>query len=160
MVDIGIVGELVLLELCHLPVGLGNRAVLRQVPVDDQFRTVGAWEELLLHQTHAGDGTPKTPMVNRMVTHASAWPSSAGARRSSQPALLVVVLLHRLGQHQHAEKRGEENRDDPGDQQRNRNDDKQRVKVNSPAALLLRPIGMKPATVTSVPVSIGKAVDV
>ena len=34
------------------------------------------------------------------------------------------------------------------------------VKVYSPAALLLRPIGMKPATVTSVPVSIGKAVEV
>ena len=34
------------------------------------------------------------------------------------------------------------------------------VKVNSPAALLLRPIGMKPATVTSVPVSIGNAVEV
>ena len=33
------------------------------------------------------------------------------------------------------------------------------VKVNSPAALVLRPIGMKPATVTSVPVSIGKAVE-
>ena len=35
-----------------------------------------------------------------------------------------------------------------------------RLKVNSPAALLLRPIGMKPATVTRVPVSMGKAVDV
>ena len=35
-----------------------------------------------------------------------------------------------------------------------------KVKVNSPALLLLRPIGMNPATVTSVPVSIGKAVDV
>ena len=34
------------------------------------------------------------------------------------------------------------------------------VKVNSPAALLLRPTGMKLATVTSVPVSIGNAVDV
>ena len=34
------------------------------------------------------------------------------------------------------------------------------VKVNSPALLLLSPIGMKPATVTSVPVSMGKAVDV
>ena len=34
------------------------------------------------------------------------------------------------------------------------------VKVYSPAALLLSPIGMKPATVTSVPVSIGKAVEV
>ena len=34
------------------------------------------------------------------------------------------------------------------------------VKVNSPALLLLSPIGMKPATVTSVPVSIGKAVEV
>ncbi len=33
-----------------------------------------------------------------------------------------------------------------------------KVKVNSPAALVLRPTGMKPATVTSVPVSIGKAV--
>ncbi|MNL08758.1 hypothetical protein D3C87_1294930 [compost metagenome] len=35
-----------------------------------------------------------------------------------------------------------------------------RVNVNSPAALLLRPTGMKPATVTSVPVSIGNAVEV
>ena len=35
-----------------------------------------------------------------------------------------------------------------------------RVKVNSPALLVLRPIGMNPATVTSVPVSIGKAVEV
>ena len=35
-----------------------------------------------------------------------------------------------------------------------------KVKVNSPALLLLRPIGINPATVTSVPVSIGKAVDV
>ncbi len=35
-----------------------------------------------------------------------------------------------------------------------------RVKVNSPAALALSPTGMKPATVTSVPVSIGKAVEV
>ncbi len=34
------------------------------------------------------------------------------------------------------------------------------VKVNSPAALLFNPMGMKPDTVTSVPVSIGKAVDV
>ena len=34
------------------------------------------------------------------------------------------------------------------------------VKVNSPAALELSPIGMKPATVTSVPVSIGAAVEV
>ena len=34
------------------------------------------------------------------------------------------------------------------------------VKVNSPAALELSPIGMKPATVTSVPVSIGNAVEV
>ena len=35
-----------------------------------------------------------------------------------------------------------------------------RVKVYSPAELLLRPIGTKPATVTKVPVSIGKAVEV
>ena len=34
------------------------------------------------------------------------------------------------------------------------------VKVYSPASLLLRPIGMKPATVTKVPVNIGKAVEV
>ena len=34
------------------------------------------------------------------------------------------------------------------------------VKVNSPALLLFRPTGMKPATVTRVPVSIGKAVEV
>ena len=33
-------------------------------------------------------------------------------------------------------------------------------KVNSPAAELFSPMGMKPATVTSVPVSIGKAIEV
>ncbi len=33
-------------------------------------------------------------------------------------------------------------------------------KVYSPAELLAKPIGMKPATVTSVPVSIGNAVEV
>ena len=31
--------------------------------------------------------------------------------------------------------------------------------VNSPAAELFSPMGMKPATVTSVPVSIGKAME-
>ena len=35
-----------------------------------------------------------------------------------------------------------------------------RLNVYSPAALALKPIGRKPATVTSVPVSIGKAVEV
>ncbi|MNP21044.1 hypothetical protein D3C76_1136490 [compost metagenome] len=35
-----------------------------------------------------------------------------------------------------------------------------RVKVYSPAELALRPMGTKPATVTSVPVSIGNAVEV
>ena len=34
------------------------------------------------------------------------------------------------------------------------------VKVYSPALLAAKPTGMNPATVTSVPVSIGKAVDV
>ncbi len=33
-------------------------------------------------------------------------------------------------------------------------------KVYSPAELLAKPTGMKPATVTSVPVSMGKAVEV
>ncbi|MNH27677.1 hypothetical protein D3C79_878000 [compost metagenome] len=35
-----------------------------------------------------------------------------------------------------------------------------RVKVYSPAELALRPIGTNPATVTKVPVSMGKAVEV
>ncbi len=35
-----------------------------------------------------------------------------------------------------------------------------RVKVYSPAELALRPMGTKPATVTRVPVSMGKAVEV
>ncbi len=45
--------------------------------------------------------------------------------------------------------------------QRHRDHDEQSEKVNSPAeAELFNPIGMKPATVTSVPVSIGKAIEV
>ena len=35
-----------------------------------------------------------------------------------------------------------------------------KVKVNSPALLVFSPIGMNPATVTSVPVNIGNAVEV
>lgn len=48
-----------LLELCHLPVGFGNRAVLWQVPVYDQFHTVRSREELLLHEAHAANGKGK-----------------------------------------------------------------------------------------------------
>ena len=40
MIDSWIVLELFALESSHLRVGLGDRGVLRQVPVDDQFGPV------------------------------------------------------------------------------------------------------------------------
>jgi hypothetical protein len=69
------------------------------------------------------------------------------------------MLLHRRRQQRDAEQRRKQHRDDPGDSSDTAMTTNS-VKVNSPAALLLRPTGMKPATVTSVPVSIGKAVEV
>ena len=53
MVDAGIALQLFTLEASHLRVGLGDRGVLRQVPVNDQLGTVRRRKELLLHELHA-----------------------------------------------------------------------------------------------------------
>ena len=45
--------QLFMLEPSHLRVGLGDRGVLRQVPVDDQLGPVRGRKELLLHEVHA-----------------------------------------------------------------------------------------------------------
>ena len=52
MVDVGIAGELGL-EPVHLRLGLGDRGVLRQGEVDEEFGAVGRGEELLLDELHA-----------------------------------------------------------------------------------------------------------
>ena len=55
MLDAVISLKLLALETSHLGVGVGNRGVLGQVPVDDQFAPVRRREKLLLHELHAKD---------------------------------------------------------------------------------------------------------
>jgi hypothetical protein len=52
MLDVGIALQHVLLELRHFGVGLVDRDVLRQVPVNDELGPVGVGEELLLDEFH------------------------------------------------------------------------------------------------------------
>ena len=73
--------------------------------------------------------------------------------------LRLVMSFHLGRQDCHAEQRREHHRDDPRYQQGDRNHHEQRESVFT-GLLLLSPIGMNPATVTSVPVSIGNAVEV
>ena len=76
-VDIGIADELFLFELLHLRLGLGNRAVLRQGPVDDQLR--------------AGRRTGRTaaatkPMPKSDRTKTAPWRRSSPSASACRPA--------------------------------------------------------------------------
>ena len=90
----------------------------------------------------------RTPIEQRAGTRAQSamahapWPFSLSARMNTPV------------------KRREQHRDHPGDNERDRHDREQREAYTHRRHSAAKPTGMKPATVTSVPVSIGKAVDV
>ena len=65
-------------------------------------------------------------------------------------------VLRRL-QHRHAEQRREEHRDEPGHHQRDRRRPRRSRRCTRRPSSRAKPIGTKPAMVTSVPVSIGAA---
>ena len=85
MVDAGIPLQLFAFEAGDLRIGLGNRGVLRQVPVDDQFGAVRGRKELLLHELHAEqgkrEGRDRHPDGDPAMTHAN----QKHARRTAAP---------------------------------------------------------------------------
>ena len=161
MLDSGIALQLLTLEACDLRVRLRDRGVLRQVPVDDQFGAVRRREKLLLHEVHAEQSERKCrdryPNGDPAMPHAD---QKQRWRTSAQPGLCTrddfLILAGRIVTPSNGVNSTATIQDTSNETAMTTN----RVKVNSPALLVLRPIGMKPATVTSVPVSIGKAVDV
>ena len=159
VIDVGIACELGL-EAVHLRLRVGDRGVLRQGEVDEEFVAVRGRKELLLDEPHAVERD-----AEHRHRHADGQPAPAhGADEDmrehlSEAARLVVMLLHRLRQQLHAEQ-GAKSTATIHDSNSEAAITTNSVKVNSPALLVLSPTGMKLATVTSVPVSIGNAVEV
>ena len=136
------------------------RRPLRQREIDEQLGTVGAREELLLHELHAekrrkeethGSGNHGVFLAQRPIEH--------GVESALKARRLMAVALQLVGKDEHAGQRREQHGDHPGDDERDRHDGEQREGILTGAACA-KPTGTKPAIVTSVPVSIGKAVDV
>ena len=104
VIDVGVPDKLFTLEDGHLPICFSNGAVLRQVPVDDQFRTIRRGKELLLDKRHAGDG-----QAERGDRHDDGGPAETQAELKqpgedgAEAALVLGVFLHRLRQDRHAE---------------------------------------------------------
>ena len=114
--------QLLALEARHLRIGVCNRGILRQIPVDHQLVTVRRGKELLLHECHAEqrdeEGCNRHADGDPAVMHADEQQAGEHLR---QPALLPVVALHLCGQNGDAEQRGEQHRDDPRHDQGDRN---------------------------------------
>src|SRR5580700_2548312 len=75
MVDAFIVLELLTLETSHLRVRVGNRGVLRQVPVDDKLVAVRRRKKLLRHELHADQREKKSS-----ARHANGGPAMLHAQ--------------------------------------------------------------------------------
>ena len=145
----------------HRP-GLVDAAVLRQVEVDQQFRTVGRREELVLDELHQeqrhaeqqrGEEDGRPAPAHRQVQQAVETLGDAAL-------LLLRLVLESLRQDVHGDHRGEQHRDDPRQQQRHSDHCEQGEGVLASGA------GVEPDGYRSrppspgVPVSIGKAVEV
>ena len=125
------------LEPGHLLVGLCDRTVLRQVPVDDQFVAVGRRKELVLNITHAEhrqserrnryrNGEPAPPHAQRQR------PAEPGCK----PALVFVVAFHGGRQDGHAEQGREKHGDDPRRHEGYRDHDEQREREFAGGAII------------------------
>ena len=84
MLDIGIARERSL-EAVHLRLGLGDRRVLRQRQVDEQFGPVGAREELVLHEADAHDRERRTGRRDADGEPAPAHGNEQHAREARPP---------------------------------------------------------------------------
>ena len=97
-----------------------DRRPLRERQVDKQLGTVGAREELLLHELHAGEsgdeqrnGCADHPVfqMQHSIEH--------GVERPSKARRLMAVTFHLVGQDENACQRREQHRDEPGSGQCN-----------------------------------------
>ena len=114
MIDTGIGLQLFTLEAGDLRIGFGDRGVLRQVPVNDQFGTVRRWKKLLLHEIHAEQSErerrDRHPDGDPAMTHAN---QKQTCERLSKPAFGFVMTFHPGRQDRDAEQGREQHRDDP-----------------------------------------------
>ncbi len=126
MVDVLISLELFALKLPDLRIGFGDRGVLWQGPVDDEFAAVRRWKELLLHEFHAEQGkeecSDRHPDRDPAVMH-------AGAKKASEQLpntpLSFMVGFHLSRQDRDAKQWCKEHRDNPRHDQGDRDHDEQ-----------------------------------
>src|SRR6478735_12319770 len=99
MVNAGVALKLLAFEASDLRISLGNRGVLRQVPVNDQFGTVRRRKELLLHELHAEqgerEGRDRHPDGDPAMTHAD---QKEAGERLSNPAFGSMMTFDPAGQ--------------------------------------------------------------
>ena len=114
MIDTGIALQLFTLEAGDLRIGLGDRGVLRQVPVNDQFGTVRRRKELLLHELHAEQSErerrDRHPDGDPAMTHAN---QKQTGERLPKPAFGFMMTFDPGRQDRDAEQGREQHRDDP-----------------------------------------------
>ena len=124
--DIG-VGLQNFLEIINHLARCVDRRPLRERQVDKQLGTVGAREELLLHELHAGEsgdeqrnGRADHPVLQMQhsIEH--------GVERAGEARRLMAVTFHLVGQDENACQRREQHRHEPGSDQCNSDDCEQR----------------------------------
>src|SRR5580704_7186587 len=114
MVDAVIALELLMLEASHLRVRVGNRGVLRQVPVDDKLVAVRRRKKLLRHELHADQREEKSS-----TRHANGGPAMLHAQDKETRELLcrftlrLVMRFHLGRQDRNSEQWREQHGDDP-----------------------------------------------
>ena len=112
-----------------------DRGALREREVDKQLGTVGAREELLLHELHAGESGDE--QRNGRADHPILQMQHAiehGMERAGEARRLMAVAFHLVGQDENARQRRKQHGDEPGSDQCNADDREQREGILARAA--------------------------
>ena len=134
VLDIG-VGLQNFLEIIDHLARCVDRRPLRERQIDEQFGTVGAREELLLHELHAGESGDE--QRNGRADHPVFQMQHAiehGVERAGEARRLMAVTFHLVGQDENAYQRREQHGHEPGSDQRNADDGEQREGIFAGAA--------------------------
>ncbi len=114
MLDIWIVLEHCLFKTLHLCLGIGNGTVLRQGPVDHQFRTVGLWEELTFDKAHTehrnNEQSDCRDNGDPLMAHGQKQCRRKGFEKATA---LFLMMLHFLRKKRHTEKRRKQHGHNP-----------------------------------------------
>ena len=112
-----------------------DRRPLRQRDIDEQLGTIGAREELLLHELHADEcrNEQACRASDDGVLHAQN-PIEHGVESARKARWLVAMALQLVGKNEHAGQRREQHGDDPGGNERDRHDREQREAILAGAA--------------------------